>query len=96
MRSKLVLKTVPKILFGITLLFSFGCAVEHQSYTDGYHIIVNGCDTGKHEFESDDEGDVQQKICAALQDEDLNNRCAHNERKDTFAKKCPGAQWSPN
>ena len=56
---------------------------------DSYEYSVNGCETGRHEFNGTPE-EVRRSICSALQNEGLNKGCAREFRVKAFEEKCPG------
>jgi hypothetical protein len=53
-----------------------------------YQFIVNGCDTGEHQFEGSDPAWVLQQLCSALQDDRLNRHCAYSTRSKYYASRC--------
>lgn len=63
---------------------------ESKSDKFTYELELNGCKTGKHEFNSQDE------YCKGLQNNSLNNYCARSLREDLFKKECPGQFSSLN
>lgn len=62
-----------------------GCNDNKEEYT--YEFEEDGCNTGKHTFNSKD------AYCRALADHALNNYCAPNLRRQTFEANCPGYTW---
>ncbi len=62
---------------------------------DSYQFVLNGCDTGKHEFIGDDSDSVKKQLCDALQDDKLNASCAESLRLEQFKVRCSGYKWSP-
>lgn len=52
-----------------------------------YQFVQNGCDTGEHQFDSQD------AECEGLKNDKLNNECAYGLRKQAFLEKCPGKAW---
>lgn len=62
---------------------------------DSYQFVMNGCDTGKHDFASASMEETKKQLCVALQDDQLNNSCAEPLRQDYFTKKCSGYTWTP-
>lgn len=57
---------------------------------DSYDFTYNGCKTNRHSFSGSPE-DVRSRLCAALQDEALNNGCAQSMREQMFNSKCTGS-----
>jgi len=55
-----------------------------------YELTENGCATGKHSFSSTSD------LCAALQNNSLNNNCAYSLREEEFNSRCPGQTFNPN
>lgn len=66
------------------------CQQEYKSETvdKSYQFNVNGCDTGKVNYTSNDD------LCAKLQDESLNKFCAQDKRKEMFDQSCGGKAWA--
>ncbi|MFZ4405430.1 MAG: HEAT repeat domain-containing protein, partial [Pseudobdellovibrionaceae bacterium] len=69
--------------------------VETQDHKESYRFILNGCDTGKHDFGNSSAEETKKQLCDALQDDVLNGSCAEPLRQDFFNKKCSGYSWSP-
>lgn len=96
------------ILGSVGLIFT-GCADNSSSSKGGnpadnnttqdnkesYRFVLNGCDTGKHDFDSNSVDDTKKQLCEALQDDKLNGSCAEALRKEFFNKKCSGYTWNP-
>jgi HEAT repeat protein len=72
-----------------------GRVTTKKEFREKYQFELNGCTTGKQEFTSDSYGDVARQLCEALQNEELNRRCAQPLRKNFFDKKCSGIAWNP-
>lgn len=72
---------------------SLGEGAQHKQT---YRFILNGCDTGKHDFSSASATEAQKQMCEALQNDQLNNSCAEPLRQEFFNKKCSSYAWSPN
>ncbi len=53
-----------------------------SSHAAGYQLIINGCDTGSHIFNS------KKEYCEGLENDALNNRCALAEREDLHKQEC--------
>lgn len=66
-----------------------------SSVKDSYHLIHNGCDTGKKEFHAPTKAEVKGELCNALQDNSFNNWCAESLRKSYFENKCADMIWNP-
>lgn len=64
------------------------------SVKQSYQFTVNGCDTGKHEFVDTTPARTLAQVCAALQNNSLNNYCAESARRNYFSLKCSGQKWS--
>lgn len=71
-------------LFVFCIALMSGCEAKSESLS--YQYSVNGCDTGKHDFSSNDE------YCAGLKDYKGNNYgCAYSLRKDAYERaSCAG------
>lgn len=69
--------------------------LSSQQAKESYRFVLNGCDTGKHEFTGTDSDSVNKQLCDALQDDKLNNSCAEALRLEFFNKKCSGYSWTP-
>ena len=63
----------------ITILVACG---DDKKFT--YEYEVNGCNTGKHSFDS------KEAYCKALQEDDRNKGCALSLREDAFKRDCEG------
>lgn len=61
-------------------------SVEQKSLA--YEFSYNNCNTGRHEFPS------QEAYCNGLKDDALNKYCAISLRYDDFKAKCPGMNWN--
>jgi len=57
-----------------------GCGAPAEVFS--YDFTVNGCKTGKHEF------DTLKAYCDALKDDDLNQGCATSFREIEFDSRC--------
>ena len=76
------MKTVLGGLFfsGLITLGLSACGGKSENMS--YEYTVNGCETGKHEFDS------KEAYCAALKDDALNHGCASSLRQETFTNNC--------
>lgn len=74
-------------LFAAALGAVVGGCNNQNSEEFTYEFEENGCNTGKHTFNSRD------AYCKALADHDLNNGCAYSLRKQAFEANCPGYTW---
>lgn len=70
------------IFFPAVLLTACNPAFRANGYTYGYN--ADGCYTGEHAF------DNKISFCSALQDDQMNNSCAKEEREQRFATDCEG------
>ena len=66
------------MLLGTFLIVS-GCG-SSEDYT--YQYNENGCETGKHEFDS------KESYCNGLKNEDINHGCASSIREKTYKSNC--------
>ena len=75
-----------------------GTANETKAeYKEGYNFIeINRCKTAPHEFKASSAEAVKKRLCEALQDPELNNNCAEDQRKIYFDQKCSGYTWTPS
>ncbi len=79
------------VLLAVVSFCFVGCAAENKDLNDSYHLVENGCDTGKHDFSSSNADDLRNKVCSALQSSSVNNNgCALFMRKAEFGRRCPG------
>ena len=60
---------------------------QNNATSLSYNLTENGCSTGNHSFNSQDE------LCNGLRDDSLNNNCAQNLRYQKFQTDCPGRAW---
>lgn len=81
------------ILTACLLLLSLSACAKKDKSTKQYHLISNGCDTGEHSFEADNEEDAQKQMCEALRDDQVNGGCAADLRQERFKDECPGMNW---
>lgn len=61
---------------------------DNKSQNLSYEYSYNGCNTGKHEFSSQDD------YCNGLKNDSLNNYCAINLRYNDFKAKCGDKSWN--
>jgi hypothetical protein len=60
-----------------------GCGAKEDSLK--YDFTENGCGTGEHEFDS------QENYCSGLKSRSLNKGCAYSLREEAFKSNgCPG------
>ena len=72
----------------------FGSSSKSSERSEqSYHFIYNGCDTGQHDFSSPSAAETQQKLCLALQNDELNHFCAEQTRYEYFNEVCSGYTW---
>ena len=84
-------KYTERVLGGMlffSLFISCGKTNESSLVKLNYHFIENGCDTLRHEFESESYDDALKKQCEALMDHNKNNYCAYGLRKNRFDRLC--------
>ncbi|KYG63222.1 hypothetical protein AZI86_16095 [Bdellovibrio bacteriovorus] len=77
------------ILTLLTVVF-VGCSSDSENKNESlsYEFSYNGCNTGKHQFNS------KAEMCQALQDNELNNGCAIGMRASHFDLHCPGQTFT--
>lgn len=64
--------------FGIALFTLVVLSACGKKEDFKYQYTVNGCDTGEHKAESKEE------FCSLLKNDEINNYCAYNVRKENF------------
>ncbi len=76
---------INSVLAAVVMAFALlGCEAEEENLS--YEFSYNGCNTGKHEFDSKD------AFCVGLKDYRANNNgCAYDLRKQAYEEKgCAG------
>ncbi len=86
MRNQKRLAFVIVNLFAVLALGACAKSEDKKSYS--YQLTENGCATPTISTSSQDEQ------CAALKDDERNNRCARGLRYEKFKAECPGHQWN--
>ncbi len=66
---------------------TFGSQSSSESFSGYYQYSVNGCNTGKKDYNSRDE------LCQLLLNHEANSYCAEDMRKTRFEKNCAGQSW---
>lgn len=79
MKSRLMLMISSVVVFGLT-----ACDVKKEEKSYSYDYTLNGCNTGKQEFSS------QEDMCRGLRDDARNNYCASSIRADAYQQSCAG------
>ena len=69
--------------------------LSSDSTTLGYDFEFNHCPTGNHQFSAGSDAEARRQLCAALQNDALNNHCAYELRRGYFEEQCPGQTWQP-
>ncbi|MEC9282098.1 MAG: hypothetical protein VX642_05260 [Bdellovibrionota bacterium] len=84
------MKPMKAIFLLISLFLLCNCSSESSSsnYCDSYQYKENGCDTGKMVFEGSSAEEVNQLLCSALQDDELNRYCAYDMRLARYKQSC--------
>lgn len=53
-----------------------------------YEFQENGCNTGRHYFYFSSNRAMAKSLCAVLENDELNNYCAENSRREKFNREC--------
>lgn len=69
-------------------LFGGDSNKENKTEALSYEYSYNGCNTGRHEFPS------QEAYCNGLKDDALNKYCAISIRYDDFKRNCGTMSWN--
>ncbi len=69
---------------------------KNEQYKESYQLNQNGCDTEKHDFVASTQEDLKKQLCEALQNDELNKRCALEARRARFDESCQGHTWNPD